>query len=67
MPEITTLTPKDCLYIEDICNATCLLIKRSRCEMEKVQEEQVRDIMQRVCEELKNQYNDLLTIMEGAK
>ena len=44
-----TLTPKDCLYIEDSINASVLLNKQLNCEMEKLEDEQAKELVSKVC------------------
>lgn len=59
-----TLTPKDCLYIEDAINASVLLNKQLNCEMEKLEDEQAKELVSKVCTVLKEQTQELLQTME---
>lgn len=59
-----TLTPKDCLYIEDLVSAIVICVKKTECEMEKVQDTKVRSFLENVVSELKTQANTLVGIME---
>ena len=59
-----TLTPKDCLYIEDLVSAIVICVKKTECEMEKVQDTKVRSFLENVVSELKTQANTLVVIME---
>ena len=60
-----TLTPKDCLYIEYSINASVLLNKQLNCEMEKLEDEQAKELVSKVCTVLKEQAEELLKVMEG--
>ncbi len=60
-----TLTPKDCLYIEDSINASVLLNKQLNCEVERMQDKQAVKLVQKVCKSLKKQAEGLLQTMEG--
>lgn len=60
-----TLTPKDCLYIEDSINASVLLNKQLNCEMEKLEDEQAKELVSKICTTLKEQAEELLKVMEG--
>ncbi len=62
-----TLTPKDCLYIEDLVNALAICIKKNCCEMEKVQDKKVEQFLEKINEELKKQAEKLVCIMEESK
>ena len=62
-----TLTPKDCLYIEDLVNALTICIKKNCCEMEKVQDEKVSQFLEKINSELKEQAEELVCIMEESK
>lgn len=59
-----SLTPKDCLYIEDLVTAIILTIKKTECELKQVQEETVKTFLESMIEELKTQANMLVGIME---
>lgn len=62
-----TLTPKDCLYIEDLVNAMTICIKKNACEMEKVQDKKVKLFLENINTELKEQAEKLVCIMEESK
>lgn len=61
-----TLTPKDCLYIEDLVNATTLLYKKTKKEMEMVENKTYQKHLEKICTQLKGQAESLVSIMEGA-
>ena len=62
-----TLTPKDCLYIEDLVNAMVICIKKNDCEMEKVTDKKVHQFLEKINSELKAQAEKLVCIMEESK
>lgn len=62
-----TLTPKDCLYIEDLVNALTVCIKKNGCEMEKAQDKKVEQFLEKINTELKEQAEKLVSIMEESK
>lgn len=64
---IMTLTPKDCLYIEDLVNAMVICIKKNDCEMEKVTDKKVHQFLEKINSELKAQAEKLVCIMEESK
>lgn len=66
MAKKITLTPKDCLYIEDIINASMLMYKKTQLEMEQLQDEDLKTFLENVCTDLKDQATTLYDIMEGA-
>lgn len=67
MAKKMTLTPKDCLYIEDIINASMLLYKKTQLEAEQLQDEDLKTFLENICTDLKDQAATLYDIMEGAK
>lgn len=66
MAKKITLTPKDCLYIEDIINASMLLYKKTQLEIEQLQDDDLKTFLENVCTDLKEQATTLYDIMEGA-
>lgn len=62
-----TLTPKDCLYLEDLVNAMTICIKKNNCELEKVQDKKVEKFLKKINLELKGQAEKLVAIMEESK
>ena len=62
-----TLTPKDCLYIEDIVNASMLIYKKISLEKEQLQDKELDTYLNNVCEDLKQQATTLTNLMKGAK
>ena len=67
MAKKLTLTPKDCLYIEDIVNASMLIYKKTKLEMEQLQDEDLKTYLENVCTDLKDQATTLVDLMGGAK
>ena len=67
MAKKLTLTPKDCLYIEDIVNASMLIYKKTKLEMEQLQDEDLKNYLENVCTDLKDQATTLVDLMGGAK
>ena len=67
MTKKITLTPKDCLYIEDIVNATMLIYKKISLEKEQCQNEDICTFLDNVCTTLKEQATTLTNTMKGAK
>ena len=67
MPKKITLTPKDCLYIEDIVNASMLTYKKISLEKEQCQDEDLITYLDNVCTTLKEQATTLTTLLNGAK
>lgn len=67
MAKKLTLTPKDCLYIEDIVNASMLIYKKTKLEMEQLQDEDLKTYLENICTDLKNQATTLVDLMGGAK
>lgn len=61
----TTLTPKDCLYIEDILNHSLNLVKKTNLYFEMSHDEDVKDLLEDLNILLCAQYEDLLGLMEG--
>ena len=61
------LTPKDCLYIEDIVNASMLIYKKTKLEMEQLQDEDLKTYLENICTDLKDQATTLVDLMGGAK
>lgn len=67
MAKKLTLTPKDCLYIEDIVNASMLIYKKTKLEMEQLQDEDLKTYLENICTDLKDQATTLVALMGGAK
>ena len=67
MDKKLTLTPKDCLYIEDIVNASMLIYKKTKLEMEQLQDEDLKTYLENICTDLKDQATTLVDLMGGAK
>lgn len=67
MAKKLTLTPKDCLYIEDIVNASMLIYKKTKLEMEQLQDEDLKIYLENICTDLKDQATTLVDLMGGAK
>ena len=61
-----TLTPKDCLYMEDIVTAGMLIYKKTKLEIEQLSDENLKTFLEDICKELKNQAEELTEIMEEA-
>lgn len=61
-----TLTPKDCLYMEDIVTAAMLIYKKTKLEIEQLSDENLKKFLEDICKELKNQAEELTEIMEEA-
>ena len=61
----TALTPKDCLYIEDILNHSLNLVKKTNLYYEMSHDEDVKDLLEDLNVLLCAQYEDLLGLMEG--
>ena len=67
MPKKITLTPKDCLYIEDIVNASMLIYKKISLEKEQCQNEDIVTYLDNVCTTLKEQATTLTNLLKEAK
>ena len=67
MPKKITLTPKDCLYIEDIVNASMLTYKKISLEKEQCKDEDIITYLDNVCTTLKEQATTLTNLLKGAK
>ena len=67
MPKKITLTPKDCLYIEDIVNASMLIYKKITLEKEQCENEDICTYLDNVCTSIKDQATTLTNLMKGAK
>lgn len=63
---MSKLTPKDCLYIEDLVNASMILYKKTQLEANQLQDEALKNETATILEELKSQVQCLLSLMEGA-
>lgn len=61
----TTLTPKDCLYIEDILNHSLELVKKTNLYYEMSSDPDVKDLLEDLNVLLCAQYEDLVGLMEG--
>lgn len=66
MAKKLTLTPKDCLYIEDIVTASMLIYKKTKLELSQVQDEELISFLENICTDLKDQVSTLTNLMEGA-
>jgi hypothetical protein len=62
---VTGLTPKDCLYIEDILNHSLNLVKKTNLYYEMSNDQDVKDLLEDVNVLLCAQYDDLVGLMEG--
>lgn len=67
MAKSITLTAKDCLYIEDIINASMLIYKKTNLEKELLQDKELKTHLENICTDLKTQSNTLLQILKEAK
>lgn len=67
MTKKMTLTPKDCLYIEDIVNASMLVYKKTCLEKEQLQDEELKNYLDSVGSGLQDQAQTLTNLMKGAK
>ena len=67
MAKTLTLTVKDCLYIEDIINASMLIYKKTCLEKELLEDEGLKTHLENICSDLKNQADTLLQLLEEAK
>lgn len=61
----TVLTPKDCLYIEDILNHSLNLVKKTNLYFEMSKDQDVKDLLEDLNVLLCAQYEDLVGLMEG--
>ena len=67
MAKKITLTPKDCLYIEDLVNASMLIYKKTKLEIKQLQDEDLKTYLENICTDLKDQATTLTEMMGGAK
>ena len=67
MAKTLTLTVKDCLYIEDIINASMLIYKKTCLEKELLEDKELKTHLENICTDLQNQANTLLELLKGAK
>ena len=67
MAKKITLTPKDCLYIEDLVNVSMLIYKKTKLEIEQLQDEDLKTYLENICTDLKDQATTLTEMMGGAK
>ena len=67
MPKKITLTPKDCLYIEDIVNATMLTYKKISLEKELCQDKDITNYLDNVSSTIKQQASTLTNLLKGDK
>ena len=65
MPSKITLTPKDCLYLEDTINANFLLVKELHHITSTVTDEKIKKHIETNCTSLKKQAECLLKVLEG--
>lgn len=61
------LTPKDCLYMEDIINASMLIYKKTQLESDHLQSKELKAFLDDICTDLKDLATHLANIMKGAK
>lgn len=61
-----TLTPKDCLYMEDIVNASMLIYKKIKLEKQQLENEELTAFLENICMDLKDQAQTLTDLMKGA-
>jgi len=59
------LTPKDCLYIEDILNHSLNLVKKTNLYFEMSTDQDVKDLLEDLNVLLCAQYEDLVGLLEG--
>lgn len=67
MAKTMTLTVKDCLYIEDIINASMLIYKKTCLEKELLKDEELKTHLDNICADLQNQAKTLLQLLKEAK
>ena len=65
MHQDATLTPKDCLYIEDILNHSLNLVKKTNLYFEMSTDQDVKDLLEDLNVLLCAQYEDLVGLLEG--
>jgi hypothetical protein len=66
MDENYSLSPKDCLYISDLLNHTSNFIKKTSYYYEIAMEEDVKNLLEDLNILLLTQYDDLVSMYEGA-
>ena len=66
MPKKITLTPKDCLYIEDIVTAMAIAIKKTQHKCDLVQDKKADQNLNDLCSRINTQIETLVSIMEGS-
>ncbi len=59
------LTPKDCLYLEDLMNVTLTLSKKSKFYATLIKEKQIQSLIKSIERKLNSEYNKLLEIIKG--
>ncbi len=59
------LTPKDCLYLEDLMNVTLTLSKKSKYYANLVKEKQIQALFKSLERKLNSEYTKLLNIIGG--
>ena len=67
MAKTMTLTVKDCLYIEDIINASMLIYKKTCLEKELLEDEDLKTHLENICADLQTQTNTLLQLLKEVK
>lgn len=67
MTKNMTLTVKDCLYIEDIINASMLIYKKTCLEKELLEDKELKTHLDNICTDLQNQSNELLQLLKETK
>ena len=67
MAKTMTLTAKDCLYIEDIINASMLIYKKTCLEKELLKDEELKTHLDNICTDLQTQAETLLQLLKEAK
>lgn len=62
---MSTLTPKDCLYIEDLVNSSYLLCKEIEFSKQEVEDDKVMDVLTNVYDQIKQIAVDTCNILGG--
>lgn len=57
------LTPKDCLYLEDLMNVTVALFKKCNLYMNLTEDRQIKTILQSLSKKMSNEANIILSII----
>lgn len=67
MAKSIKLTSKDCLYIEDVINASMLIYKETCSKKESLKQKELKNHLENICSDLKTQAETLLQLLEEAK